>query len=197
MARLGERATMVEPADKNERADLEATQSVRRTLPKKRKRWTPPKRGGGLSDAMAAFMFVLIAGGSGLLIEAGGIPSPARPVIFAGMVARIVDGDTFEMTGAPGRVRIWGLEAPERDAPGGAEATRALKTIAAGQNVSCAQIDVDDAGRIVARCALSSGEDLAALMIRSGTAEKTLRLPGARFARRHTASGADASALRE
>ncbi|MFQ5564547.1 MAG: hypothetical protein ACE5FO_13380, partial [Parvularculaceae bacterium] len=57
-------------AGMGERADIDATQSVRRSLPTKR--WKPRARAGPLIDALAGFMFVLLAGGCWLMIEAGG-----------------------------------------------------------------------------------------------------------------------------
>lgn len=89
---------------------------------------------------------------------------------FSGRVTGIVDGDTFYVEGAPARIRIWGLDAPERDEEGYSEATDALRRFSYGRLVSCKTIDHDRYGRIVARCYLPSGEDVAALMIESGTA---------------------------
>lgn len=89
---------------------------------------------------------------------------------FSGRVTRIVDGDTFHVEGAPASIRIWGLDAPERNETGFAEATEALRRIAGGRIVRCRTIDHDRYGRIVARCHLPSGDDVTALMIRSGTA---------------------------
>ena len=36
---------------------------------------------------------------------------------LSGPVAHIVDGDTFDMAGL--RIRLWGIDAPEDDQPGG------------------------------------------------------------------------------
>lgn len=95
-----------------------------------------------------------------------------------GTVVRIVDGDTFYLSGVETRIRLWGVDAPERGAPGGAEATRALAEIAAGRRVVCKHVDTDRYGRIVGQCFLASGEDVAALMIARGAAREYLRYSG-------------------
>jgi endonuclease YncB( thermonuclease family) len=93
---------------------------------------------------------------------------------FAGRVTRIVDGDTMHVAGAGAPVRIWGLDAPERNETGFIEATNALSNICAGKSVNCEELDRDKYGRIVARCYLPNGDDIAAEMIKSGTADEYL-----------------------
>jgi hypothetical protein len=45
---------------------------------------------------------------------------------FSGRVTRVVDGDTFWISSASERVRVWGLDAPERNDVGGSAATEAF-----------------------------------------------------------------------
>ena len=54
-------------------------------------------------------------------------------------VTLVWDGDTFRQADGP-RIRLWGLDAPELDAPGGPEARDALDRIIHGQPLTCAMI---------------------------------------------------------
>ena len=62
--------------------------------------------------------------------------------------------------------------------PGGSEATAALAALISGQQLTCRQRDIDRYGRIVGRCNRTDGQDIAALMIRSGTATEYRRYSG-------------------
>lgn len=105
-------------------------------------------------------------------------PVPAAP--FAGP-ARVVDGDTLDLSGV--RVRLFGIDAPESrqrcDVSGrnwacGAWATRKLAALIGGAEVSCAARDRDRHGRIVAICS-AGGRDLGRAMVRAGAARAYLR----------------------
>lgn len=90
---------------------------------------------------------------------------------------RVIDGDTLEISGE--RVRLFGIDAPERDqrctdAAGrpwacGARATEALRDLTKGRAVRCSGEEQDRYGRLVARCAVA-GRDLGAAMVRDGMA---------------------------
>ncbi len=77
-----------------------------------------------------------------------------------GPVSRIVDGDTFYIKGVERRIRLWGIDAPERDEIGYAEAKRYLESLIGEKTVSCRQIDTDRNNRTVARCFLKDGEEV-------------------------------------
>ncbi len=137
--------------------------------------------------SMALYAGLVVAAGSLLTIAAtrpasdpasAGGASAGAPGVIDGIVTRVIDGDTFEMTGAGVSIRVWGLDAPERNEAGGAQATEALARIASGQRLSCEKMDTDKYGRIVGRCRLANGEDIAALMIESGAAREYLRYSG-------------------
>ncbi|MES1197354.1 MAG: thermonuclease family protein [Pseudomonadota bacterium] len=86
--------------------------------------------------------------------------------------ARIIDGDTFDLAGA--RIRLWGVDAPERRqrceaGEPGPLATAALAQIIAGRDVSCTPRDTDRYGRTVAACR-AGGRDLGADMVSEGWA---------------------------
>lgn len=81
--------------------------------------------------------------------------------------ATITDGDTIRM--AETRIRLWGIDAPERSQScplsrseflqAGKRATEALAAFIGTGPVSCQTIDVDRYGRTVATCAVA-GADL-------------------------------------
>lgn len=107
------------------------------------------------------------------------ITEPPRAASVAGLSgsARVIDGDTLDVAGE--RVRVWGVDAPERDqtcedargAPYrcGEHAKLALIDLVAGRALSCAPRDVDRYGRTVAKCS-AGGEDLGGRMVRMGHA---------------------------
>lgn len=87
-----------------------------------------------------------------------------------------IDGDTLDFGG--GRVRLFGIDAPERSqtcqrASGswecGSDATAMLAGLIAGQRVNCEQRDTDRYGRPVAVCS-AGGIDLSEAMARAGFA---------------------------
>ncbi len=71
-------------------------------------------------------------------LAAGAPPAASRPDTFAGSVTRVVDGDTFWLDSRDVSIRVWGLDAPERGQPGGAEATAVLTRMIAGEQLIAA-----------------------------------------------------------
>lgn len=108
-------------------------------------------------------------------------PSAGGGETFAGTVTRVVDGDTFWISSADVRIRVWGLDAPETDQPGGAQATAALSRLISGQRLNCRQRDIDRYGRIVGQCFLADGRDITAVMIESGAAREFCRYSGIHY----------------
>ena len=90
-------------------------------------------------------------------------------------VARVVDGDTFKLSGQSQSIRVWGLDAPERNKAGGSAATAALKALISGQTLSCVVVDIDRYQRLVGQCFLPDGRDITAAMIMTGTATEYCR----------------------
>ncbi|MFQ5564545.1 MAG: thermonuclease family protein [Parvularculaceae bacterium] len=133
-----------------------------------------PRGRSALGAPAAGFVFAALGAGGWFFLASGGMTAepPAPAATYEGSVTRIVDGDTFYLSSAKMRVRVWGLDAPETGTPGGAEATKALAEIAFGKRLTCEKMNTDRYERIVARCTLPSGEDIAALMIESGTARE-------------------------
>lgn len=106
------------------------------------------------------------------------VPATPSRFDFAGQVTRVVDGDTFWVSGQRTRIRVWGLDAPEIGRAGGSAATAQLAGLASGRSVQCNMRDVDRYGRIVGQCWLPDGRDIAAAMIASGTAREYCRFSG-------------------
>jgi endonuclease YncB( thermonuclease family) len=130
-----------------------------------------------LGTAVFVVALAACAGYANLPGGAGGSPSGGADT-FTGQVTRVVDGDTFWISSADERIRVWGLDAPEIDQPGGARATAALAGLISRQQLTCRQRDIDRYGRIVGQCFLPDGRDVTAAMIASGTAEEYCRYSG-------------------
>ena len=100
---------------------------------------------------------------------------PQGSAAFAATVSKVIDGDTFALQGESRRIRVWGLDAPEWNRPGGADATATMRQLVSGQRLQCQIRDVDRYERIVAQCFLPDGRDIAAVMIRAGVASEYCR----------------------
>lgn len=111
------------------------------------------------------------------VVEAAPPPTEEEPA-HRGAVARVVDGDTFYIEGVETRFRLWGVDAPEKNAPGAAEATEALTNLVAGRTLACEEMDRDRYARIVARCMLDDGRDIARVLIDIGAATEMPRYSG-------------------
>lgn len=138
-------------------------------------------RGWALGSGHAAVfvvIFCLAACGAG-----PAAPGRAPPEILQG-TASVIDGDTIEIHGQ--RVRLSGIDAPERGARCGAvnvyeKASLALSDMTRTQTVSCTILDIDRYGRKVGRCAVA-GVGLEAAMVRAGWARDWPRYSGGEFA---------------
>ena len=65
-------------------------------------------------------------------------------------VTRVIDGDTFKTASRKRSIRLANVNAPEKGNRGGAAATKALKTLIAGETVSVDTVARDVYGRAVA-----------------------------------------------
>lgn len=90
-------------------------------------------------------------------------------------VSKVLDGDTFTLKGQSRRIRVWGLDAPEWNHPGGGAASATMRQLVSGQTLNCSIRDMDRYGRIVAQCFLADGRDIAGEMIRAGVATEYCR----------------------
>ena len=153
---------------------------------KKHRRQGPAARSRGFSTGVVV---IAALGGISLLsscaplqhtVPTAAVPEPRSEQLperidFSGRVTRTVDGDTFWVSSRNVSIRVWGLDAPETNQPGGSTATAALTRLISGQTLRCRQRDIDRYGRIVGQCFLPDGRDIAAAMIASGAATEYCR----------------------
>ncbi|WP_411818155.1 thermonuclease family protein [Hyphococcus sp. DH-69] len=139
------------------------------------------RRRSGFSDGIIGPIVVLGA----IYVAQSGIAKPFLPAKqYEGVVARVVDGDTLYLSGVKRRIRLWGLDAPERHHAMGPAATAELRRLVNGRRLVCKQIDTDKYGRIVGQCFRSDGSDVTALMIKSGKAREYTYFSGGYYAAR-------------
>ncbi len=81
---------------------------------------------------------------------------------------RVIDGDTFVMDQQ--KIRLWGIDTPERNEFGYEQATATLRKLIKKQELDCVFINRDVYRRALMRCRLPSGDDLGAQMVLSGWA---------------------------
>jgi endonuclease YncB( thermonuclease family) len=117
---------------------------------------------------------------------------PATAADYLGKVTAVADGDTFTMESETGkvRVRICGIDAPERGQPGYGQAAGVLAAMIEGKTVHCLQVGEgtvcdgrskpNNRDRIVAQCFLDK-LDIAEEMAKSGTACDWPRFSGGRY----------------
>ncbi len=91
---------------------------------------------------------------------------------FSGQVRYVVDGDSLYLHGVKKQIRLWGINAPERNERGYKQATRQLRSLALRKQLSCYKQATDKYGRTVARCENSRGEDISRRMLESGKARE-------------------------
>ncbi|MEL7049634.1 MAG: thermonuclease family protein [Pseudomonadota bacterium] len=108
-----------------------------------------------------------------MIVQKRGKPLKAGQI--KGTVDRVVDGDSLYIKTHDPQIRLWGLDAPERNEEGYKEATKQLYQLAYNKTITCEIMDVDRYGRTVSRCKTPDGSDLSAEMIRSGTAKEYIR----------------------
>jgi endonuclease YncB( thermonuclease family) len=90
----------------------------------------------------------------------------ALAVVISGS-AVIVDGDTIRI--GDERIRLHGIDTPERKQRYFSDATEALRDRIGGREVRCEGIERDRYKRLVAKC-YAGGEDLSRYMVQSGWA---------------------------
>jgi endonuclease YncB( thermonuclease family) len=96
----------------------------------------------------------------------------ADPPPFAGKVVSVHDGDTLTVLDASNvqhKVRLHGIDAPERRQPFGTKARERLAELTHGKSVRVLPVDRDRYGRTVARIEVE-GQDVNRQMIADGLA---------------------------
>ncbi|WP_332763963.1 thermonuclease family protein [Phenylobacterium sp.] len=118
------------------------------------------------------YLILAVAGFCGLVAAVAlagyllAAPARAEPRLIVCESPGLIDGDTMVCAGE--RVRLWGIQAPERADPGGPAATRALAEITKGQTVICIARG-RSYERVVAQCFVGD-MDVAGEMVRRGQA---------------------------
>ncbi len=117
-------------------------------------------------------------------------PTQTTGGVLRGPVTRVADGDTFTIGSQ--RVRICGINSPERGERGYAEAGANIERMTAGQTVECRQVgngtpcdgrsSPASYDRIVAQCFVG-GRDIAAEQVRAGHAVDWTRYSGGHYER--------------
>jgi endonuclease YncB( thermonuclease family) len=90
-------------------------------------------------------------------------------------VRYVVDGDSLYLENHEPQIRLWGVDAPERNESGYDRARNTLTGLALSQSVRCDIVDTDKYQRSVARCFLADGQEINRMMIDSGAAKEYLR----------------------
>ncbi len=115
----------------------------------------------GIVAVIAAFLALRLLAAPG---------QPRTDQTFSGEVRHVVDGDSLYLEGVESQIRLWGINAPERDEAGYQKATKQLRQLALRKYITCYQQDTDKYGRTVARCEAKGGEDISRKMLESGYA---------------------------
>ena len=97
--------------------------------------------------------------------------APAR-ADFRGRVVGIVDGDTIDVLrgGRPERIRLAGIDCPEKAQPYGSRARQATAALALGADVHVLDKERDRYGRTVGEVVLGDGRSLNRELVRQGWA---------------------------
>jgi endonuclease YncB( thermonuclease family) len=103
----------------------------------------------------------------------------ALPVMVLHGTCHVVDGDTIRIRDVS--IRLGGIDAPELDHPYGKNARWALFNLCKGMPIRAEVLESDHYGRVVARCFLPDGRDLAAEMVRMGHAVDWPKYSGGRY----------------
>ena len=92
----------------------------------------------------------------------------------------VVDGDTLKF--GKQSVRIYGIDAEERNEPNGPRATEGLRRIvAATAHVTCQPTGDTTYNRVVASCYTAEGWDIAQLLVYQGLVLDCARYSGGRY----------------
>ncbi|MDC8450036.1 MAG: thermonuclease family protein [Nitrospira sp.] len=107
-----------------------------------------------------------------LLMLLGSFPSLALAQSFSGQVVSILDGDTIDVlhNGQVERIRLNGIDAPERDQDYGQQAKQLAEELAHGQQVAIETKEQDRYGRTVGDVFLPDGRNLNKELVSAGLA---------------------------
>ena len=90
--------------------------------------------------------------------------------IITGKVIRVTDGDTItilDATNTKNKIRLYGIDAPEKAQDFGNKSREKLASLVAGKNIAVTVMDIDRYGRNVGRINIE-GKEVAEEMIKAG-----------------------------
>lgn len=122
------------------------------------------------------------------LVLVGTVAALAIPDSSISGPARVIDGDTLEIDHK--RIRLWGIDAPERQQHHGPAATAYLRRLIYDKDVTCYERGQDRYGRIVAQCATRDG-DIGRRMVANGHALDYRRYSRGHYADEEAAARAE------
>lgn len=93
---------------------------------------------------------------------------PVKDTLITGTASYIVDGDTLDV--GKTRIRLWGIDTPEREEPGYLDAKEFLNSITMNATLNCLAMYYDRWKRTVASCEID-GQDIGRIMVLSGMAK--------------------------
>jgi len=101
---------------------------------------------------MRAMSFLSLPLGALCLVVALALPAAQGEGLLPGKVTRVIDGDTIDVLLGSGRIRVrlQGIDAPERDQPGGREAQQWLRRRLIDHAVQLEPVSQDRYSRMVA-----------------------------------------------
>ena len=101
------------------------------------------------------------------------LAAPAGAERFTGLVTAVADGDTISVLNADKqqmKVRLYGIDCPERARHFGARAKQATSDAVFGKNVTVQLINADSSGRMAAVVLMPGGKSLNEHLVRNGMA---------------------------
>lgn len=104
------------------------------------------------------------------MLAAGAVQPPQKTL--KGKVVFVADGDTLTMQAANGtkeKVRLQGIDAPERDQNYGSDSGKTLEKLVKGKNITVKQEGIDDYGRVLGTVYLN-GKNINLEMVKRGGA---------------------------
>ena len=153
-----------------------------------RDRWQSPPRPTTWWIGLGVVFLASVAVGALLM---SWLPKPRELV----GTARVVDGDTIDLCSGPAcwRIRLCGIDTPERDQPGYAAARRALSALVAVEDLRCVPVGLGTVcdnrsapsshDRIVAQCFHARWGDVAGEMVARGHACDIMQFSGGHYMR--------------
>lgn len=108
----------------------------------------------------------------GCLLVACAAVEPAVGERVAVEVVWVADGDSLRarVGGVERELRLWGIDAPEKDQPGAEAAREALRRVAVGERFAAEVVAKDDYDRLVVRLRDAEGRELNRALIAAGHA---------------------------